>query len=513
MDEHALSIRKSKPVLLKLRSSKWLIGFTVFIAAFNDGFGYGAVVPVLPFSLVERSGVPKKDVQFWLSTLLVAFGLSLTVAAPITAWGGDKLGNRRIPMILGSLLALVGTAVFCVAEAPWLLVVARLCQGASNGAVYSAGLPLIADTVGADEVGSWMGFVFSGMTGGFLVSPFLAGIVYAKAGYLPVFILVFASLGFDLFLRIIIIEGKTVARFVTDKEQRERYKATPNETSPRLRNSSLTGNNHSEPDLAEEFDGEHRSSGSSTVNGTPPEEPPKATIPVTSGSKFNPAFWFRKAFPRIATLLSSPRLSAAVYGCFTYGIAICSFDAILPLFVNRTFGWDSQGVGLIFLALTVPALAGAAFGAMSDRYGPKRVSLSGFVIASISLALLALVRDDSIVAKAGLAVLLFTLGIGMNLILTPLAADMLYEANIIEEQNPDVFGDAGAYALVYSFLCAAFGLGTSVGPAWSGFMFEDVSWAAAMVSLVAFCLLGGVGVFFYTGGAEAGKRVRLDEHV
>ena len=100
----------------------------------------------------------EKDVQFWLSTLLVAFGLSLTVAAPITAWGGDKLGNRRMPMILGSLLALVGTAVFCVAEAPWLLVVARLCQGASNGAVYSAGLPLIADTVSPDEVGSWYVF-------------------------------------------------------------------------------------------------------------------------------------------------------------------------------------------------------------------------------------------------------------------------------------------------------------------------------------------------------------------
>ena len=61
-------------------------------------------------------------------------------------------------MILGSLLALVGTAVFCVAEAPWLLIVARLCQGASNGAVYSAGLPLIADTVSPDEVGSWYVF-------------------------------------------------------------------------------------------------------------------------------------------------------------------------------------------------------------------------------------------------------------------------------------------------------------------------------------------------------------------
>lgn len=96
--------------------------------------------------------------QFWLSTLLVAFGLSLALAAPFTAWAGDKLGNRRMPMILGSLLALVGTAVFCIAEAPWLLVVARLCQGASNAAVYSAGLPLIADTVSSDDVGSWYVF-------------------------------------------------------------------------------------------------------------------------------------------------------------------------------------------------------------------------------------------------------------------------------------------------------------------------------------------------------------------
>lgn len=62
-----------------------------------------------------------------------------------------------------------------------------------------------------------MGFVFSGMTGGSLVSPFLAGIVYAKVDYLPVFTLVFASLGFDLFLRIIIIEGKTRARFISDE--------------------------------------------------------------------------------------------------------------------------------------------------------------------------------------------------------------------------------------------------------------------------------------------------------
>ena len=91
-----------------------------------------------------------------------------------------------------------------------------------------------------------MGFVFSGMTGGMLVSLFLAGVVYAKAGYFRAFILVFAALAFDLFLRTIIIEQKTVARYISHGGQRGRCKARPNKSSPRLRNSSLTRNDHYE---------------------------------------------------------------------------------------------------------------------------------------------------------------------------------------------------------------------------------------------------------------------------
>ena len=104
------------------------------------------------------------------------------------------------------------------------------------------------------------------------------------------------------FLRIIIIEQKTVARYISHGGQRVRCKARPNKSSPRLRNSSLTRKDHYEPDLAEDFDNEHRSSGSSTVNGTDSDEPPKTNIPLTSGSKCNPAFWLRNAFPRMATL-------------------------------------------------------------------------------------------------------------------------------------------------------------------------------------------------------------------
>ena len=58
-------------------------------------------------------------------------------------------------MILGGLLAIIGTVVFCAARKPEILIGGRILQGFSGGAVYSAGLPLIADSVKPSEVGSW----------------------------------------------------------------------------------------------------------------------------------------------------------------------------------------------------------------------------------------------------------------------------------------------------------------------------------------------------------------------
>ena len=78
----------------------------------------------------------------------------------MTAWAGDGLRSRKSPLILGGLLAIIGTVVFCVARKPEILIWGRILQGFSGGSVYSAGLPLIADSVKSSEVGSW--FVLSG---------------------------------------------------------------------------------------------------------------------------------------------------------------------------------------------------------------------------------------------------------------------------------------------------------------------------------------------------------------
>lgn len=53
-----------------------------------------------------------------------------------------------------------------------------------------------------------MGFVFSGMELGVLVSPFLAGTVYQGAGYLAVFAMIFGVITLDVVLRFFVIEKK-----------------------------------------------------------------------------------------------------------------------------------------------------------------------------------------------------------------------------------------------------------------------------------------------------------------
>lgn len=77
---------------------------------------------------------------------------------------------------------------------------------------------------------------------------------------------------------------------------------------------------------------------------------------------------------------------------------------------------------------------------------------------------------------------------------------MFYESELLEKKHSEVFGKAGAYAQVYSVLCAAMGFAIAVGPAWAGFMYELTSWKTMTVTLAAICALGSVGIVFHTGG-------------
>ena len=65
----------------KFRSSKAFVILVVSIAVFTDSFLYGLIVPILPFMLAQRCGVPEQEIQKWDSILLGTYGAAVLVGS------------------------------------------------------------------------------------------------------------------------------------------------------------------------------------------------------------------------------------------------------------------------------------------------------------------------------------------------------------------------------------------------------------------------------------------------
>ena len=249
-----------------------------------------------------------------------------------------------------------------------------------------------------------MGFVLSGMNLGALIAPFLAGAIYDRLGYYAVWIVCLVVIAFDFVLRVIMVEKKTAKKWI-EKKQANHSKL---DQAHRVVDSLYP--EESSPESSQRLDSSSSSSRCESVL----QEQETPEIDENSSLLHHPSkpheSWFRKHFPAMALLLRSPRIRAAVYGCFTHTTLISAFDAVLPLFVKRTFLYTSTGAGLIFLAITIPSTLGTVIGALSDRYGTRAVSLFGFALTTPSLALMGLVKDDSIGQQAALIVLLVAIG-------------------------------------------------------------------------------------------------------
>jgi len=238
---------------------------------------------------------------------------------------------------------------------------------------------------------------------GVLVSPFLAGIVYQRVGYLAVFAMIFGVIGLDVVLRFFMIEKKEAyIRWAQD----HRYVADDN-VSEEESDSDYASSSEESTDLECE----------SEEDPTEPTMGPDESSPLLARSVKAHGSKLGRAFHKTAVLISSRRLMAAIYGSFTHIFILTSFDAILPQFVKRTFGWGSASAGALFLAISGPCIFGPLFGSFSDRYGPRLVCLTGFAITTPAFVLLGLVKDDNIVDQVVLCLFLLLTGRFINILL------------------------------------------------------------------------------------------------
>ena len=150
---------KSPPWGLRWRSSTLFITATVGIGLFTDLFLYGLVVPILPFMLQDRVGLPQSQVQSHVSALLAAYaGASVLFSIPAGVIA-DRTSSRQLPFLVGLVALLVATLMLVLGQNVPVLVVARIFQGISAAVVWTIGLALILDTVGPGDLGKTIGSV------------------------------------------------------------------------------------------------------------------------------------------------------------------------------------------------------------------------------------------------------------------------------------------------------------------------------------------------------------------
>lgn len=148
-----------KPAGLQWRSSKLFITVTVGVGLFTDLFLYSLIVPVLPFMLVDRLGLPPDQIQGHVSSLLAAYAGASAIISPIIGVVTDRLGSRRLPFLAGLVALFFSTLLLMLGRTMTVLLAARALQGISAAVVWTTGLALCLETVGAENLGKAIGTV------------------------------------------------------------------------------------------------------------------------------------------------------------------------------------------------------------------------------------------------------------------------------------------------------------------------------------------------------------------
>ena len=135
---------------------------------------------------------------------------------PIFGYLVDRGRTRRLPFI-GSLIVLTGCMLILqLAHSIAAFVAARVLQGIAGALVVVAAFALIGDAVDQDNLGQTIGYLGSAIASGFLLGPFLGGVVYNSGGYNAVFWFAYPILALDMVMRLVLIEKKVAAQWTGD---------------------------------------------------------------------------------------------------------------------------------------------------------------------------------------------------------------------------------------------------------------------------------------------------------
>ncbi|CAG8021196.1 unnamed protein product [Penicillium olsonii] len=361
-------------------------------------------------------------------------GTSLLMC-PIFGYLVDRGRTRRLPFIAALVVLTACMIILQLARSIAAFVVARLLQGIAGALVVVAAFALIGDAVPQERLGQTIGYLGSAIASGFLLGPFLGGVVYNSGGYNAVFWFAYPILALDMIMRLVLVEKKVAAQWSQSSE-----------------------------DLESDLETDARIAAAQTPQ-TPQLQPR------------------RKRGLVMFRMLKQRRVLISSWALLVQGLLLSAFDATLPIYVETTFGWNALGMGLIFLPMAVPAFFEPLFGFITDRIGARFISFACFVLLIPSLICLRFVGHHSNAQIALLVCLLFLTGVFIHACAPAMYVETQQALTTMEINSPGILGPKGAVAQGFGLQSMCQFAGVFLGPLWGGFVEYRFGWGAMTASL------------------------------
>ena len=338
--------------------------FVVALALFTDTLLYYLLVPLLPsYARIYQLN------QMRVGILFGSYAISLLLGTYPLGQLADRVG-RRGPMLGGLLGLFATTLLFAYARSYPLLVLARVLQGLSATATWTAGMALLADHFPRSSRGRAMGTVFAFANLGVLIGPPLAGWLDQHFGMRAPFLVAAGLALVDAAARISLLKD----------------------------------------------------------------------VPAVRDTRMG-----------IPDLIRNPTIRVYA-GAMAMGAGLLALlESTLPLHLDRVRRLAPTAIGLCFGAAAVTHLITSPMaGALSDRFGRRRLLMVGLSLAVVGIPLPAFMPSFASVAAA-----MAVIGIITTLILSPASPAM---ADAVERMGSDSYGS------VFGILNIAYAVGMMAGP-------------------------------------------------
>lgn len=380
---------------------------------------------------------------------------------PIFGYLVDRGRTRRLPFIIALVVLTACMVILQLSRSISGFVAARLLQGIAGALVVVAAFALIGDSMPQERLGQTIGYLGSAIASGFLLGPFLGGVVYNSGGYDAVFWFAYPILALDMVMRLVLIEKKVAAQWTEESN----------------------GDLESDSETAQRV---------SSTNQRDAQASPR-----------------RKGFV-IFRMLKERRILISSVALLVQGLLLSAFDAVciqarclwpdvladhrktLPIFVETTFGWNALGMGLIFLPMAVPAFLEPLFGFITDRFDARFMSFGCFILLSPTLICLRLVETKSNQQIALLVSLLLLTGIFIHACAPAMYVETQRALTTMELKSPGILGPKGAVAQGFGLQSMCQFAGIFFGPLWGGFVAYRFGWSAMTSTLGVLAALTAV---------------------